>query len=201
MLSPDLTSPAWFILVTVWGALHVAGIWFKKFAVHKISRVSVMPVKKSNRVPKKNKQVQGKDDGSSTKKSEKISRKTLWLLAFFSVAVALGTAFMLLSSFGIEEKEPTPITTHLIEFYGRECPHCARMIPIVAEVEKETGLNFSKLEVWHNSGNIAVFDSYSGPIAEACGGIGVPTYYNNKTKKILCGEVDKGTLLAFAKGN
>ncbi|MFH1470840.1 MAG: thioredoxin family protein, partial [Candidatus Micrarchaeota archaeon] len=98
------------------------------------------------------------------------------------------------------ETEPTPITSYLIEFYGRECPHCVRMMPVVAEVEAELGVTFSKLEVWHNSGNSRIFESYADKIGNACGGVGVPTFFNMRTGRAVCGEVPKSELLVLIKG-
>jgi hypothetical protein len=136
-----------------------------------------------------------------SKKPEQLSNKAQWLIAFFTIFIALGTAFFLLWSFEPEEAEQTPITSHIIEFYGRECPHCMRMVPVVASAERQLGQNFSKLEVWHNSGNRKVFESYAGAIAPACGGgMGVPAFYNNKTKKAICGEITKESLIEFAQG-
>jgi len=91
--------------------------------------------------------------------------------------------------------------SHLLEFYGSGCPHCESMKPVVEEVEKELKVAFSKLEVWSNEENQKVMQRYSEPIEDACGGmLGVPCFYNTKTKKALCGEVEKKQLAEFAKG-
>ena len=94
-----------------------------------------------------------------------------------------------------EQKE-----SHLLEFYGAGCPHCTKMKPILEQVEKEAGVAFTKLEVWNDEKNHDIMLSFSGPIEDACGGsMGVPCFYNKKTKKALCGEVEKQELLDFAK--
>ena len=140
----------------------------------------------------------GKEGAKTEKPTE--SRKLQWLIAFFTVFIALGTAFLLFSSFIVEETEPTPVTSHLIEFYGRECPHCARMAPVVSSVESELNVSFSKLEVWHNSGNNRIFEGYMNAIKPACGGnLGVPAFYNMRNGKALCGEVPKEELKSLAK--
>ncbi len=134
------------------------------------------------------------------KKKPAGSRLSDLLLALFSVFIALGTAFLLFSSFSESETEPSPITSHLIEFYGRECPHCVSMAPVVSQVEKDIDVTFSRLEVWHNSGNYHVFENYLDAIGPACGGgLAVPAFYNVKTGKALCGEVSREELIAFAK--
>ncbi|MFH0817470.1 MAG: thioredoxin family protein [Candidatus Micrarchaeota archaeon] len=94
----------------------------------------------------------------------------------------------------------TPITGDLVEFYGAECPHCQNMAPIVAQVETETGIKFSKLEVWHNTANQQVFQSYATDIEPACGGgLGVPAFFNVKTKNVICGAASKEELINFVK--
>ncbi len=145
-----------------------------------------------------------KEAGENGPGKGKLSQKVLWLASIFLIFIALAVAFLLLSQFGfnpVEETEQTPITGHLVEFYGRECPHCTKMVPIVSEVESELNVTFSKLEVWHNSGNDKVFNNHSADIVPQCGDLGVPTFYSTKTKKALCGEVDKNVLLAFAREN
>ncbi|MFH0817525.1 MAG: thioredoxin family protein, partial [Candidatus Micrarchaeota archaeon] len=120
-------------------------------------------------------------------------------VSLFTVFVALGTALFLLSTFSPGETEPTPINGSLVEFYGRECPHCTRMAPIVSQVEAELNITFSKLEVWHNSGNYKIFESYAKSINPACeGSLAVPAFYNIASGKALCGEVSKQELISFA---
>jgi len=34
----------------------------------------------------------------------------------------------------------------LIDFYGKECPHCVTMMPLVEKLEKEAGLEVEKYE-------------------------------------------------------
>ena len=134
------------------------------------------------------------------KKPDAIDKRTTWLLAAFSVTIAFGTALLMLSSVVFEESEPTPVTSYLVEFYGRECIHCLNMMPIISQLESELNVTFSKVEVWHNSGNRALFQQFSEQVEDACGGVGVPTFYNNQTKSFLCGEVDKQALSDFASG-
>jgi len=37
----------------------------------------------------------------------------------------------------------------LLEFYGKECPHCNKMMPLVDKLIKE-GYQIEKFEVWHD---------------------------------------------------
>lgn len=43
----------------------------------------------------------------------------------------------------------------LLMFTGTECTHCHEMLPLVEQLEKELGVKVEKLEVWHNSSNMA----------------------------------------------
>ena len=73
--------------------------------------------------------------------------------------------------------------SHLLEFYGTECPHCVRMHELVERLEKEEGVQVEALEVWHNKENekkLLELDK------DFCGG--VPFFFNTKTGKWICGE-------------
>jgi thiol-disulfide isomerase/thioredoxin len=89
----------------------------------------------------------------------------------------------------------------VIEFYGSECPHCQRMIPIVEEVENETGIKFTRLEIWHNSTNQGIFQSYSSSIQRDCGMLIVPTFTIPKANKSICGEQSGSDLKYFVTSN
>ena len=85
--------------------------------------------------------------------------------------------------------------SHLLEFYGTECPHCVRMHELIVRLEKEEGVKVESLEVWHNKENekrLLDFDK------EFCGG--VPFFYNTKTKAWICGEDSYENLKIWALG-
>lgn len=71
----------------------------------------------------------------------------------------------------------------LLEFYGKECPHCETMVPLVERLEKETGAEVERYEVWHDGKNAAKMQEYD---KDLCGG--VPFFYNTETKAYICGE-------------
>jgi hypothetical protein len=84
---------------------------------------------------------------------------------------------------------------HLLEFYGTECPMCVEMHDLVLKLEKEEGIKIEALEVWHNKENekrLLELDK------DLCGG--VPFFYNEKTKKFLCGSVSYEELKNWAMG-
>lgn len=93
------------------------------------------------------------------------------------------------------------ITNDFVEFYGQECPHCQNMKPVVAAVETELGMEFQKLEVWHDGGNRNLFYQYELQVIRDCGGMGVPTYFAVKTEKAVCGEMPGETLKQFVLDN
>ena len=86
--------------------------------------------------------------------------------------------------------------SHLIEFYGEECPHCIVMHELVEHLEKEEGVKVEAIEVWHNKENEKKMEEIA--CFEDCGG--VPFFYNTKTKKFVCGQTDYEILKKWAKG-
>ncbi len=83
----------------------------------------------------------------------------------------------------------------LLMFYGTECQHCHEMDPLIKKLEKKEKIKIEKLEVWHNSKNKGLLEKLD---QGSCGG--VPFFYNEKSKKSLCGSVDFATLKKWAKG-
>ncbi|MBP6911718.1 MAG: hypothetical protein KBB88_00765 [Candidatus Pacebacteria bacterium] len=73
----------------------------------------------------------------------------------------------------------------LYEFYGKECPHCIAMHPLIEKLEKEFSLVVEKKEVWHNKENSAELQTLDG--GSKCGG--VPFFWNSDTETYLCGSV------------
>jgi thiol-disulfide isomerase/thioredoxin len=85
--------------------------------------------------------------------------------------------------------------SHLLEFYGTECPHCEKMHELVARLEKQEGIKVESLEVWHNKENekkLLELDK------DLCGG--VPFFFNTKSKKWICGEATYEELKDWATG-
>ncbi|MFP4170412.1 MAG: glutaredoxin family protein [Methanomassiliicoccales archaeon] len=79
----------------------------------------------------------------------------------------------------------------LLFFSGRECPHCAKLRPVVEAVSEEEEVEIEEKEVWHSEQNASLMREYGEAIAEACGGdLGVPSLYNERTGKALCGKID-----------
>jgi thiol-disulfide isomerase/thioredoxin len=85
--------------------------------------------------------------------------------------------------------------SHLLEFYGTECPHCIVMHERVEKLEKEEGIKIDAYEVWHNKENEAKLLELD---KDMCGG--VPFFYNEQTKKFICGDASYEILKAWAKG-
>lgn len=83
----------------------------------------------------------------------------------------------------------------IYEFYGRECPHCQKMLILTDKVMKDTGATITRKEVWHDKANMdLLLECDKG---NECGGI--PFYYNDETKKWLCGEVTYDELVKLVK--
>ncbi len=83
----------------------------------------------------------------------------------------------------------------LIDFYGKECPHCIKMMPLVEKLEKEAGVSIEKYEVWHNEENAKKMQEYDNG---RCGG--VPFFVNTNANTIICGEASYEELRGWAKG-
>jgi len=87
----------------------------------------------------------------------------------------------------------------LIEFYGTECVHCKDMVPLTERLNKENGIKITRLEVWHNSENAKLLKEVDKDEQgnEFCGG--VPFFYNEKTKKKICGNTSFEKLKTWAE--
>jgi len=87
----------------------------------------------------------------------------------------------------------------LIMFHGRECPHCRAMMPLIDRLEAEEGIALEKHEVWHDEKNADLMRSYRSILDPRCEGqLRVPAFINAETQEAMCGEVDYGTLKAWA---
>jgi len=84
----------------------------------------------------------------------------------------------------------------LIEFFGKECPHCLAMEPLVKKLEN-SGIPVKRYEVWHNADNASLMERYD-PDGEFCGG--VPLFINEDTGKRICGEASYEDILRLAEG-
>ena len=67
------------------------------------------------------------------------------------------------------------------------------MAPLVERLEREEGVNVAKIEVWHDEANARLMREYDKGY---CGG--VPFFFNKKTGKWLCGEIDYERLKRWA---
>lgn len=85
--------------------------------------------------------------------------------------------------------------SHLLEFYGEECPHCMDMKNIVRDLEEKEGVKLDSFEVWHNDENLKRMEDLD---QNRCGG--VPYFYNTETTKWICGEATYDELRDWALG-
>jgi len=83
----------------------------------------------------------------------------------------------------------------LINFYGKECPHCIRMAELVEKLKTETGVSVEEREVWHDAENAKLLESYD---KNSCGG--VPFFYNTETGGSICGETSYEELKNWSEG-
>lgn len=85
---------------------------------------------------------------------------------------------------------------NLLMFYGKECPHCEKMLPLVDQLERELDTVVQKFETWHDEENDEMRKKYD---ISNCGG--VPYFFNTKNEKFVCGEADYNDLLVWAKSD
>jgi len=83
----------------------------------------------------------------------------------------------------------------LLFFTGRECVHCHEMDPLIERLETETGVEVTRLEVWHNEKNAELLQQLD---KDYCGS--VPFLYNRKTGKWICGNTTYEKLKEWALG-
>ena len=88
----------------------------------------------------------------------------------------------------------------MIDFYGTDCLHCKDMVPLIERLNKENGIKITRLEVWHDSNNSKLLKEVDKDEQgnEFCGG--VPFFYNEKTKKKICGNTSFEKLKTWAEG-
>ena len=84
-------------------------------------------------------------------------------------------------------KEATNITSNIILFYGRECPHCLDLEKFIEENKIAEKVQFDRLEIFHNSKNRAVLTEK----AQICGvdnaKVGVHFLFDAVENKCLMG--------------
>ncbi|MEK6847247.1 MAG: hypothetical protein AABY16_03710 [Nanoarchaeota archaeon] len=83
----------------------------------------------------------------------------------------------------------------LFMFYGTECVHCHEMVPLVERLEKEEKVKVTRMETWHNSKNAKKLQETD---KGRCGG--VPFFYNDVSKKFICGSTSYENLKKWALG-
>lgn len=114
------------------------------------------------------------------------------------IAIVIGGMLIIL----IEEPVTNPVSNSCTEFYSSRCPHCMNMVPVVSQVENETGIWLEKLELYENTTNQKIFLNFNESILRDCPGeLGVPTFYSTKTDKAVCGEMSKEVLKQFITDN
>ena len=102
--------------------------------------------------------------------------KTIGIAAILFVVIALVCGVVLL---GNSHAQPAPLAgitgngnLTVTYFYGAECPHCAAVKPVIANLtEKYSQVTFSQLEVWHNQTNQATMDGINAQLGVTDAGV------------------------------
>lgn len=83
----------------------------------------------------------------------------------------------------------------LYEFYGKTCPHCIEMMPLVDKLIGE-GIPFEKREVWNSEENVVLMKEVGKGRCP-----GVPFFINTDSDQWICGSTDEATLRKIAAGD
>lgn len=78
-------------------------------------------------------------------------------------------------------------------FYGKECPHCAKMLRLAKRLEVEENVTIMRFEIWHDAENMKTMEAIDRGKCD-----GVPFFYNEKTRATLCGEATYEELKQWA---
>ena len=107
--------------------------------------------------------------------------KKLTILILVLVVVGTGIWYWVTS---VQDKKQsqqavaTPITSSIVFFYGRECPHCQDVEKFISDNKINQKVKYDFVEVWHNKANAAAMMTK----AEECGlpqdQVGVPFVYS-----------------------
>jgi thiol-disulfide isomerase/thioredoxin len=87
------------------------------------------------------------------------------VVSVFVIIVIAGLAVFFSGVMGHSQTPPADTNT-IYFFYGEECPHCHKVMPLVINLtQKYPGANIQILEVWHNQTNKKIFteaNAYAG---------------------------------------
>lgn len=81
-------------------------------------------------------------------------------------------------------------TKEIIMYYGKGCPYCKRLEPLIKKAERDLRIEIIRKEVWHNKDNEREFKELEEKILSQCndGRLVVPTLYSTFTGKARCGK-------------
>ena len=92
----------------------------------------------------------------------------------------------------------------IVEFYGRWCGYCRMIQPAVDQLEREDGIEVTRLEVWGNRRNKALMEGLSDLFEEFNrGDYTVPTFYDPEKprgRQILVNPSTYEEIKAWAQG-
>jgi len=83
----------------------------------------------------------------------------------------------------------------LLFFMGTECSKCHEMEPLVEQLEKETSVKVTKLEVYHDAENQKLMMKITKD-GSLCGQL--PFFFNEATQENVCGKCDYAALKKWA---
>ncbi|HXX55480.1 MAG TPA: thioredoxin family protein [Methanoregula sp.] len=102
--------------------------------------------------------------------------KTIGIAAIVFVVIALVCGVALLGNSHPQTAQQAVILSNgnltVTYFYGAECPHCAAVKPVIANLtEKYPQVTFNQLEVWHNQTNQATMNGVNAQLGVTDAGV------------------------------
>ncbi len=88
--------------------------------------------------------------------------------------------------------------SHLIMFFGTDCPSCESMKMLTQKMFHEYGIVVDMHDVWKSESDYRVMENYIQMYCPDCPGI--PVFMNTETNQIICGEVSYKVLCNWAFG-
>lgn len=73
---------------------------------------------------------------------------------------------------------------NLLFFYGTECEHCEKMMPLIERLEKELGIQFTRYEVWHDKKTHALWTNMTKTFVAAYHSFTIPNHNNGFVAKL-----------------
>jgi glutaredoxin len=114
-----------------------------------------------------------------------------------NVLIAGAVIFIAILGYGLwfwsgqTQSEANLITSDVVLFYGKECPHCKDVEKFLAENKIAEKVKFDYLEIWYNKKNATLLQEKALECGVKKEEIGVPFLYSNGQCFIGAPDIEK----------